>query len=192
VIAVDASPAMVAQAQSYLGDQADVREVDLLDLELPEPVDAVFSTATFHWVLDHDRLFARLLAALGPGGRLVAQCGGKGNIAAALAVAGRVASQPPYSERFEGWSRRSRFASAEETAERLLHAGFADAHCWLEDYPIAPDDPAEYLRTITLRDHLSMLPESDQHAFVDEVAALMPRPIVLDYVRLNIEARRAD
>jgi len=44
----------------------------LLDLSLPEPVDVIFSTATFHWVLDHDELFARLATLLRPGGRLVA------------------------------------------------------------------------------------------------------------------------
>ena len=43
-----------------------------------EPVDAILSTATFHWIADHERLFARLHAALRPGGRFVAQCGGAG------------------------------------------------------------------------------------------------------------------
>ena len=54
---------------------------DLVELQLDEPVDAVLSTATFHWIEDHERLFARLFAALKPGGRLAAQCGGAGNIA---------------------------------------------------------------------------------------------------------------
>ena len=60
----------------------EVREADLLELEGREPVDAILSTATFHWIPDHERLFARLRAALKPGGRLVAQCGGEGNVAA--------------------------------------------------------------------------------------------------------------
>ena len=47
VIAVDASPAMVVEARSNLGATADIRQADLLDLELEEPVDAVLSTATF-------------------------------------------------------------------------------------------------------------------------------------------------
>ena len=99
VIAVDASPAMVAEAREYLGDRADIRQVDLLELELGEPVDAVFSTATFHWILDHERLFGRLFAALRPGGRLVAQCGGHGNIRLVLAAADEVAAAPEYCRR---------------------------------------------------------------------------------------------
>src|SRR3954471_24568760 len=75
VIAVDAAPSMVEQARAALPAAVDVRQADLLDLALERPVDAVLSTATFHWIADHDRLFAALHAALRPGGRLVAQCG---------------------------------------------------------------------------------------------------------------------
>src|SRR5215216_1662812 len=78
VIAVDGSPAMVEEARRRLPASVDVREADLLELELEEPVDAVISTATFHWIRDHDRLFRRLRDVLVPGGRLVAQCGGEG------------------------------------------------------------------------------------------------------------------
>ena len=82
VIAVDASPSMVEQARgaSAGSERVEVRQMDLLELELEEPVDAILSTATFHWILDHDALFRRLHAALRPGGQLVAQCGGEGNI----------------------------------------------------------------------------------------------------------------
>jgi trans-aconitate methyltransferase len=87
VIAVDRSANMVEEAQAHLtprfGDRASVLQADLLDLtpdDLGEPVDLVFSTATFHWIRDHDKLFTRLFALLKPGGRLVAQCGGGPNL----------------------------------------------------------------------------------------------------------------
>jgi trans-aconitate 2-methyltransferase len=43
-------------------------------------LDAVLSTATFHWIPDHERLFANLAAGLRPGGQLVARCGDAGNL----------------------------------------------------------------------------------------------------------------
>ena len=49
-------------------DRVELIVADLLELELDEPVDAIFSNATFHWILDHERLFERLFAALRPGG----------------------------------------------------------------------------------------------------------------------------
>src|SRR5918997_7208165 len=79
VIAVDGSRAMVEEARRRLPASVDVLQADLLELELEELVDAIVSTATFHWIGDHDRLFARLRESLRPGGRLVAQCGGGGN-----------------------------------------------------------------------------------------------------------------
>src|ERR1700760_3031264 len=80
VIAVDGSPSMVEEVRKVLrpGDEAKVS--DLTRLELEERVDAVFSTAVFHWILDHDALFARMRAVLKDGGRFAAQCGGAGNI----------------------------------------------------------------------------------------------------------------
>jgi trans-aconitate 2-methyltransferase len=190
VIAVDRSAAMVEQARAFLPGRAEVIHADLLELELGEPVDAVLSTATFHWILDHERLFARLHALLRPGGRLVAQCGGYGNIARPLAAAAEVASRPPFAAHFAGWSRASLFATAEETAARLAAAGFAEVRCWLADSPVAPEDPAAYLRTITLRDHLTRLPAELEQPFVEAVVELLPRPVVLDYVRLNLDGRR--
>ena len=81
VVAVDSAPSMVEHAREALDpERATVFQANLTELELDEPVDAAFSNAVFHWMPDHDALFARLHAALRPGGRLVAQCGGEGNV----------------------------------------------------------------------------------------------------------------
>src|SRR3954470_13883616 len=81
VIAVDGGSAMVEQARERLGDNVEAFAQDLLELRLDRPVDAILSTATFHWIGDHARLFERLYQALNPGGRLSAPCGGGGQIA---------------------------------------------------------------------------------------------------------------
>ena len=73
---------------------------------MPEPVDAILSTATFHWIADHERLFARLHAALRPGGRLVAQCGGEGNIDVLRRRAMIPGAREPYAEHLRRLSSR--------------------------------------------------------------------------------------
>lgn len=151
-------------------------------------MDAVFSTATFHWVLDHDRLFARLRAALKPGGRLVAQCGGAGNIARVLAAADAIAARPEHATAFAGWHRASVFATVEETAERLVRAGFDPVRCWLAPNPVVPDDPRAYLTTIALKEHLARVPPEQRPAFAAAVADVLPDPVTVDYVRLNVDA----
>ena len=192
VVAVDGSAAMVARAREALGPGAEVIESDLLDLELEEPVDAAFSTATFHWILDHDRLFARLHAALRPGGRLVAQCGGEGNVAGFLAASRRVAAREPYRGLLDDVSRAWRFAAPDETAWRLEAAGFVDVRCWLSEAPVVPPDPPAFLTSVCCGPHLERLPAPLQDGFVEDVLAELGDPPVLDYVRLNIGARRAE
>jgi trans-aconitate 2-methyltransferase len=190
LIAVDNSEPMLEQARARLGDRAEIRRADLRRLELPEQVDVVISTATFHWIEDHDLLFASLAEVLVPGGRLVAQCGGAGNIRAVLAAADSVARRPQFAEAFSGWRRPSHFAGAEETAERLSSHGFTEIDCRLTPRPVRPDDPRRYLATISLGPHLEQLPAAERPGFVAEVASRLPPPVTIDYVRLDIDARR--
>jgi trans-aconitate 2-methyltransferase len=190
VIAVDASEAMVEKARERLGPDADVRVADLAELELGEQVDAVFSNAVFHWISDHDSLFARLHSALVPGGRVVAQCGGKGNVASLARVLIDVAAQDRFARHFGDLEGIWNFATAEETTDRLRAAGFEEVDCWLQDKVVRPEEPIPFLRTVTLGPHLKKLPEELRDPFVQDVADAMGDPLELDYVRLNISARR--
>lgn len=188
VVALDVSGAMLAEARRRLARHRDRVEFVQADLARPlpigAPVDAVLSTATFHWVTDHDALFRNLAAAMRPGGRLMAQCGGAGNIATLKRVLAGVGN---------GWQGEYLFATPAETEARLLAAGFVDVEAWLTNEPtrFEPGEPFEtFLETVCLRQHLERLPAAERAGFVSAVAARMPAP-ELDYVRLNIVARRA-
>ncbi len=188
VIALDGSPAMLAAAHDRLARFAGRVTFVQADLARRLPleqasVDAILSTATFHWVRDHNALFRHLAEVLRPGGQLVAQCGGQGNIASvlrAIAAAG---------DRWPGpWT----MAGPEETGKRLEAAGFTDVAIWLQDEPtqLERGEPLrEFLRTVVLGAHLDRLPEERHEAFVDAVADGVPDGVI-DYVRLNIVATR--
>jgi trans-aconitate 2-methyltransferase len=194
VIAVDGSGSMAQAAARRLaadagpGGRVEIRVLDLLELEVSEPVDAVLSTATFHWVADHPALFARVHAALRPGGRLVAQCGGEGNIAVLRGEVAALLAREPYAEHFEDWRAPWNYAAPEPTRERLLAAGFASADCWLSPAPSTPEHPHEFLATIVLGPHVAQLPQELRERFIDEVLELLGEPVTIDYVRLNIDA----
>jgi len=188
VIAVDSSDSMVAAARERLGPDADIRRADLLALRLEETVDAVLSTATFHWIADHDRLFGALHAALRPGGRLVAQCGGEGNIDVLRGHANEILASAPYAEHFGNWSPPWHYANPEQTAERLGKAGFSEVDCWLTPAPAQPEHPREFLSTIVLGPHVQHLPAQLREEFMDDVLASLGEPVVVDYIRLNIDA----
>jgi trans-aconitate 2-methyltransferase len=190
LVGIDGSASMVAMAREALGDRAEIREGDLAELELLEEFDLVYSNAVFHWIPDHDNLFRRLYAALRGGGRLVAQCGGHGNVASLVAVIAEVAAQPRFAEHLSEMSSGLNFATPEDTEARLHAAGFEDVRCWLQRKDTRPAQAKPFLATVTLGPQLERLPESLKDPFVDEVAAGMGEPLILDYVRLNIEARR--
>ncbi|MGH2903246.1 MAG: class I SAM-dependent methyltransferase [Solirubrobacteraceae bacterium] len=185
VFAIDASQDMVDAARGRLGDRAKVWRQDVLDLDLGEPVDAIVSTATLHWVTDHDRLWDRLGSALRPGGVLEVQCGGEGNIARvreAIEVAERETA--PELVGFSPWL----FAGPAETERRLRTAGFSEVRCWLEEQPTYPEDVGTFVRTSILPAHLTRLPQERREQFADAVIARVSLP--LDYVRLNVSAVR--
>ncbi len=81
VVGLDNSPAMIAQAQQTYPalpfELADARA-----FTVPEPVDAVFSNAALHWITEPERVIGRVQRALKPGGRFVAEFGGRGNVQA--------------------------------------------------------------------------------------------------------------
>ena len=199
VLAVDGSREMVAVARRRFAgdDRVRVERQDLLELEVKEPVDLVFSTATFHWIKDHGRLFGRVARALKPGGRLVAQCGGEGNIARATRAMAEVMSEERFRPYFGGWSDEHYFADVRSTKERLEAAGFVDVEVWLSDEPVTFESGEEFVRflaTVVLGGHMRVLPEGERSGFAEAVAARIVAAEgdpLLDYVRLNMTATRS-
>jgi trans-aconitate 2-methyltransferase len=191
VVALDASSTMLSEARRRLGpagERVAFVHADLLDLTAQTlgddaPVDAVFSTATFHWIQDHERLFANLASVLRPGCRLVAQCGGAGNIASLLAIVHGLGV-----ERAGVWN----YASLPDTQRRLESAGFEDIHVWLHDEPTpfaSTEQLTDYLETVCLRQSVGSMPAAQRTQLLRDVVSAMPDRVI-DYVRLNIDARR--
>ena len=193
VIGVDGSAAMIAEAQSAIGEDArvELRAGDLLELELGAPVDAVFSNATFHWILNHERLFARLHAALRPDGAIEAQCGGEGNVAEWERAVGAIIGDERFAPYFRDMPSAWNFASVGDTEARLERAGFEDRRVWLERKSYTPPDPRRFVRVVGLAKHLDRLPGELHETFLDAILGSMVRPLTLEYVRLNISARRS-
>jgi trans-aconitate 2-methyltransferase len=188
IVALDGSASIIDAARDRLARFGDRIEYVVADLGRPLPiegsVDAVLSTATFHWVPDHAALFMNLAAVTKPGGWLVAQYGGAGNVARVMAALATIG---------DGWLGPAYFETPMATTRRLDAAGYVDIECWLSDEPtrFEPGEPFEtFLRTVVLGPQLERLPEDQQAGFVRAVADALGEPVI-DYVRLNITARRS-
>lgn len=202
VIAIDLSANMLDVAKRELeprfAGRVHFAQCHLLNGCLAPAADVVFSTATFHWVLDHPRLFRELRGMLVPGGRLVAQCGGGANLARVHDRAMAVMKTKRFVRYLAAWNNPWEFADAVTTEARLRDAGFTDIETWLESAPTPMPDAAafaEFARAVVLRPYIALLPdESSRAAFIEELTGQFAKdhpPFVFDYCRLNISATKA-
>lgn len=159
--------------------------------------DAVFSTATFHWIPNHDSLFRGIYGALRKGGRLVAQGGGAGNLERLYGRARRLMRSPQYARFFTSWSEPHHFENVADTEQRLKAAGFDCIEVSLAFAPVPFERPGaytEFVAAVCLRHQLDCLPVQDRDGFmsrITEEALADDPPLTLDYWRLNISARKA-
>ncbi len=189
VIGFDGSPEMIAAARKRLGGRAELLLGDLTTLDLGgRRLDAVLSTATFHWIGDHALLFARLRGVLREGGRLVAQCGGVGNTAELVCAAGAVAEHEPFAAHLRAWAGPWNFAAPGQTAERLTDAGFGEISTWLVQRPAPYEVLADWLRTNVFSAHFERLPADLHEPYLQAVIEELGPDPSFTYVRLNIDA----
>jgi trans-aconitate 2-methyltransferase len=195
VIGLDRSSSMLSEAAHRAGPPHYVRG-DAAALPFVAAFDAVVSTATFHWVPDHDRLFRAIDGVLRPGGRLVAQCGGGPNLARLLDRARVLMGRAPYARFFAGWADPWYFADVPETERRLGAAGLVDIAVSLEPAPTSFADAAafaDFISCVCVRHHVERLPAPERETFVEALAnqaSTDDPPFTLDYWRLNIAGRK--
>ena len=199
VVGIDLSQNMLNSARDHLcefGPRVNLVAADLLHLPFARTFEGVVSTAAFHWVLDHDRLFLNLHQVLIPGGWLEAQCGGGPNIVRLRTRADALAATREFARFFAGFHEPWLFEDAEGAAATLRRAGFVDIETSTEPAQTVLENAEQYIefvRNIILREHLQRLPSQDlRDAFMTELAkqaAADDPPFSLDYWRLNLRGR---
>jgi trans-aconitate 2-methyltransferase len=201
VVALDVSQNMLRTAREYLqarfGKRAQFVAADLPDLPFENVFDGIVSTAAFHWVMDHDRLFRNLYRSLRPGGWLQAQCGGDANIARLRERMTRLASDPPFAPYLASFPSPWFYQNAEGAADTLRRAGFVEVETGLEPALTVMEGRRQYeefVRTVIVRAHLDRLPGAELRGqYVSQLADLAARddpPFLLDYWRLNLAAKK--
>lgn len=197
VVALDYSPQMLEQARRRLekfGGRISFAQASLHDFELERKVDGIFSNAVFHWVSDHAAMFRALHRALKPGGWLVAQFGGVGNLTRTLGRARAVAELDEFRELLSGVEAGPHFEDAESTRERMEGAGFQVSEAKL--HTVAPvfqrrERYEAFLETVVLRQFAARLSETQRRDYLREIAHRTwedEGTYTLDYVRLTVRA----
>jgi trans-aconitate 2-methyltransferase len=195
VVGIDSSPAMIEQARRGY-PQLRLEVGDARDFHFDQPFDAVFSNAALHWVREPERVIACVRAALKPGGRFVAEFGGRGNvrtIAAALADTAREFGCGP-------WANPWYFPGVAEYATLLERGGLEVTYAALFDRwtPLEGQQGLRHWVEMFANDLLTAVGPERREAFLAHVEARV-RPVLYrdgtwqaDYRRLRVVASRAD
>jgi SAM-dependent methyltransferase len=190
VVGIDASPDMVAAARAA---GIDAHVADAQQLVYQAAFDAVFSNAALHWMPDLDAVFRGVHAALRPGGRLVAEMGGHGNIAAVATAIRAVLQRRDLPVPAQPWT----FPSVEDLRQRLEGAGFRVTQAELIPRPTPLTTGIRPWLKNFANHLLAGAPESDRDTLEAEIEALLAPALrdgrgnwTADYVRLRFAALR--
>lgn len=140
VIGLDSSIDMVNRAREAFPALL-FTHADIAAFSQPATFDAVFSNATLHWVRDTAGAVRAMHAALKPGGRLVAEFGGAGNIGGIADAVRAALRETTGADVPHNWY----FPSISEYATVLEAHGFEVRAAWLFDRP-TPLDGADGMR----------------------------------------------
>jgi trans-aconitate 2-methyltransferase len=196
VVGLDRSPDMIAQARQNF-PQLRFEVADATTFTADQPSDAVFSNATLHWVKPPEAAVERISAALRPGGRFVAEFGGKGNVSHicdALRIALRDVAGVDFNP-LNPWY----YPSIGEYAGLLERQGFDVTFATLFERP-TPLEGGEaglrnwvrmfastFLRHVDSAQHDAVLSRVEAHA---RSTLFRDGAWVADYVRLRVVARK--
>lgn len=192
---MDNSPSMIDQARKTY-PQVEFEVGDATKFHFDEPFDAVFSNAALHWIKEADRVADCVWRALEPGGRFVAEFGGKGNVKKICAAAARSLEALGLALKADlsAWY----FPSLDEYATVLEKQGFEVTYARLFDRPTPLDDEAGLRNWIRMfwNNFLSLVPPVKQDQFIRNVEEILRPEIyqngkwVIDYRRLRVVALR--
>ena len=195
VLGLDASPEMVAGAEKQF-PTLEFRVADATTFELAEQANAVFSNAALHWVRDAESAAERIASALKPGGRLVAELGGRGNVEGIVRAVRRARTAFGLAPFENPWY----FPSLGEYAGVLEGAGLRPLRMELFARPTkldGEDGLSAWLEMFGAGLLHGLTPE--QRATVVKKAAELARPALYrdgewwaDYVRLRVLALKPD
>jgi trans-aconitate 2-methyltransferase len=204
VVGVDLSADMIAHAAAQHChppvDNLRFAQADAAALPFESEFSVVFSNAVLHWVPDQRAAVRGIARALRPGGRLIVQCGGQGNVAAVVATFERVTASPRWRAVCSGGEIPYRFHTAEAYKGWLAEAGLEAQECRLIPKDMVHEDAPDFLGWLRTAWHpyTAGVPLELRDSFLEEAAcayvATYPPDaqgrIHVATVRLQVRARK--
>jgi trans-aconitate methyltransferase len=194
VIGIDRSPEMISQARQQF-PRLKFEVADARHMQFDRQFDAIFSNAVLHWIVEPELVVQGVARALAPGGRFVAEFGGKRNVSRLLAAIDRAYAEFGIENGLAGntWY----YPSVAEYASLLEKEGLEVREAGLFDRPTRLEDGGKGLEAwihMFVKFALDRFPADRRQEFLREIEK-QARPELfrngnweLDYRRLRIAA----
>jgi trans-aconitate 2-methyltransferase len=204
VVGIDSSEEMIDFARKRYPAEEYPRlswqAMDATALIFTEEFDIVFSNAVLHWIFDQTSVLNGVRRALKPGGRLLFQMGGRGNVNAMGIALGTVMGLDRWQPYFTDFRFPYGFYAPDQYGEWLEEAGLEPARIELVTKDMAFESRemlAAWIRT-TWMPFTEKVPEDLREAFTAEVVETFIRSnppgedglLHLEAKRLEVEASR--
>jgi trans-aconitate 2-methyltransferase len=203
ILGIDLSRDMVDYAvckhpQKYHPNLA-FRQKDASQLDFQEEFDLVVSFACLHWLKDHLSVLEGIRRSLRPSGKVLLQCGGKGNAAEILAITNALVREEKWFEYFKGFGFPYYFYRPEEYRIWLELAGLKAKRVELvpKEMTHRGKNGLEGIIRNTWLPYTERLPEDLRPEFISEIADryMKGHPLVeglihVKMVRLEVEAEK--
>jgi trans-aconitate 2-methyltransferase len=199
IYAVDSDLSMVEQAKINLSDCNNVQVIhsSMDDVKLQTRVDVIFSNAALHWILDQQKVLSYFWQLLKPNGELLIEYGGHGNLEKILSLIFKIMQSDQFKAYFADWKQPWFFPRPEPTKSLLQDIGFRDIQVCLSDETMVYPDLDNFMlfvKTVIMKPFADHLGDSKKdlffEAFLEEIKLHSKNGWALDYVRLDISARK--
>ncbi len=195
VVGIDNSQDMIDQARKNF-PSLEFELAGVEDFTFPYSFDAAFSNAALHWVRSPRNAVRSISKSLKPGGRFVAEFGGKGNVSMVLSALRQSLNR--YGDRISNlWY----FPSIAEFSKLLEEEGFVTTFAQLFDRPAelegGENGLESWLRTF-VAGLMAELPPKESTQVIREVEERLRSTSfrngawVVDYVRIRVAAKKLD
>jgi len=204
VVGVDSSDEMISAARQSFPHchcpNLTFLKMDARELTFREQFDVAFSSATLHWIIDHQTVLSGVHDSLDKGGRLLFQMAGKGNAQSIIAVLEELISEEDCKPYFKNFSFPYGFYGPEEYKTWLKDSGFQPVRVELipKDMTLqGKEGLVGWIRSVWLP-FTERVPPSLRDSFINEIADRYILAYPLDetgavrikMVRLEVQAKK--
>jgi trans-aconitate methyltransferase len=199
VTGIDKDPNMIARATREYPN-VEFRQMDATAMTFEAEYSIAFSNAALHWTHDHRAVLSGIRRALEPGGKVLLQFGGCGNVARVIEVVEKIIRTTKYQPYFQGFDFKWFFPCPDTYEKLLATSGLTDYRVQLIPKKMIHETLNDFRGWIltTWFPYINRVPHNLQETFIETIIHTYlnatdqtpNKPIAIDMARMEVSAHK--